>query len=55
MKISNIQNSETDNPFKAISEDEFMVKLENSREHAKNGDIKNADDFIEEIRIKYEI
>ncbi|MCR5083526.1 MAG: type II toxin-antitoxin system RelB/DinJ family antitoxin [Parasporobacterium sp.] len=44
-----------DNPFVALSEDELMKKLETSRKHAKKGKVKEADEFIEEMRAKYDL
>ena len=41
------------NPYRALSEDEFMDKLEISRMHAKQGDYRDADDVIAEMRNKY--
>ena len=45
----------TVNPYAAMSEDEFLQKLETSREQAKQGLVRDADDVISEMRTKYGI
>ena len=37
----------------AIANDEFMDKLETSRMHANQGDYRDADDVIAEMRNRY--
>ncbi len=41
------------NPYAAMSEDEILLKLEQSREHAKQGKYRDADEAITDIRGKY--
>ena len=41
------------NPYAAMSEDEILLKLERSREHAKQGKYRDADEVIMDIRGKY--
>ena len=43
----------TINPYRTLSESEFMDKLETSRMHAKQGDYRDADDVIAEMRNRY--
>lgn len=43
----------TVNPYRTLSESEFMDKLETSRMHAKQGDYRDADDVIAEMRNRY--
>ena len=43
----------TANPYRTLSESEFMDKLETSRMHAKQGDYRDADDVIAEMRNRY--
>ena len=45
----------TVNPYTALSEDEFVRKLEKSREHAKQGNYRDAEDVISDMRGKYGI
>ncbi len=45
----------TENQFAAMSEDELLNKLEISRKHAKKGKVKEADEFIEEMKAKYDL
>ena len=41
------------NPFKAMTEDEILKKLELAREHARKGMYRDADDVITDMRAKY--
>ena len=41
------------NPYAAMSEDEILLKLERSREHAKQGKYRDADEVITDIRGEY--
>lgn len=41
------------NPIKPLTEDEFMSKLQRSREHAAQGKYRDADDVISDMRGKY--
>lgn len=43
----------TVNPYRTLSESEFMDKLETSRMHAKQSDYRDADDVIAEMRNRY--
>ena len=43
----------TFNAYRTLSESEFMDKLETSRMHAKQGDYRDADDVIAEMRNRY--
>ena len=40
-------------PYRTLSESEFMDKLEISRMHANQGDYRDADDVIAEMRNRY--
>lgn len=41
------------NPYEALTETEFLEKLEKSREHAAQGRFKNADEVSRDMRAKY--
>lgn len=41
------------NPYVALSENEFMDRLETSCMHAKQGYYRDADDAIEKMRNRY--
>ncbi len=41
------------NPYAAMSEEELMGKLEKSREHAKQGKYRDAEDVITDMKEKY--
>ena len=41
------------NPYTVMSEDEIILKLEKSREHAKQGKYRDAGDVISDMRSKY--
>ena len=41
------------NPYAAMTEEEFLKKLEMSRKHADCGMYRNADDVISGMRAKY--
>ena len=43
----------TANPYVALTEDEFMTKLETSRKHAEQGLVRDADEVISDMRNKY--
>ena len=43
----------TINPYRTLSESEFMDKLEISRMQANQGDYRDADDVIAEMRNRY--
>ena len=43
------------NPFAAMSEEEILKKLERSREHARLGFYKEADEVLRDMRAKYGI
>ena len=45
----------TADPYSALSEDEMMMKLETSRDHAEQGLTRDADIVISDIRKKYGI
>ena len=45
----------TETPYSPLSEEELLQKLEISRLHAKQGNLKNADDVVHEMRDKYGI
>ncbi len=45
----------TVNPYVTLSEDEFLQKLELSRNHAEQGNYKNADEVVNDMRTKYGI
>ena len=41
------------NPYAAMTEEEILLKLKRSREHAKQGKYREADEVIADIRGKY--
>ena len=41
------------NPYKGLTEQEFLGKLEKSREHAANGLYQDATEFSNDMRKKY--
>ena len=41
------------NPYAAMTEDEILRKLELSREHAKQGLYRDADEVVTDLRGKY--
>lgn len=41
------------NPYVALTEEEFFQRLAVSRQHADNGEIRDADDVITDMRKKY--
>ena len=41
------------NPYTSMTEDEMLQRLEQSRESSKNGNYRNADDVISDMRGKY--
>lgn len=43
------------NPYAALSESEIMEKLQISREHAYQGELRDADEVISDMRAKYGI
>ena len=43
------------NPYLAMSEEELLRKLEVSRQHAAQGQYRDADDVISDMRAKYGI
>ncbi len=43
------------NPYVALSENEIMEKLQISREHAYQGEFRDAGDVISDMRAKYRI
>ena len=42
-------------PYQVLSEDEFLLKLENARKSVVNGDVKSAELSISDIRGKYDL
>ena len=43
------------NPYTAVSEEEILQKLEKSRLHASQGEYRDADEVISDMRTKYGI
>ena len=43
----------SENPYLPLSEEQLLQKLELSRKHAEQGQYRNADDVISEMRAKY--
>ena len=41
------------NPYMAMTEEEMLDKLKRSREHAKQGKYRDANDVISDMRTKY--
>ncbi len=42
-------------PYETLSEEELLMKLETSRQHAKQGKYRDADEVIGDMRAKYGI
>ena len=43
----------SENPYLPLSEEQLVQKLELSRKHAEQGQYRNADDVISDMRAKY--
>lgn len=43
----------SENPYFPLSEEQLLQKLELSRKHAEQGQYRNADDVISDMRAKY--
>ena len=43
------------NPYLSLSEEQLLQKLENSRKHAEQGNYRDADDVVSDMRKKYGI
>ena len=43
----------SENPYLPLSEEQLLLKLELSRKHAEQGQYRNADDVISDMRAKY--
>lgn len=43
----------SENPYLPLSEEQLLQKLELSRKHAEQGQYRNADDAISDMRAKY--
>ena len=43
----------SENPYLPLSEEQLLQKLELSRTHAEQGQYRNADDVISDMRAKY--
>ena len=43
----------SENPYLPLSEEQSLQKLELSRKHAEQGQYRNADDVISDMRAKY--
>ena len=43
----------SENPYLPLSEEQLLQKLELSRKHAEQGQYRNADDVISDMREKY--
>lgn len=41
------------NPYETLTEAELLGRLEQSREHAAQGMVKDADDVVADMRVKY--
>ncbi len=51
----NYMTMDTNNLITPMNEEELFRKLENSKNHADQGYIKDADEMIQEMRSKYKI
>lgn len=51
----NYMTIDTNNLITPMNEEELLKKLENSKNHADQGYIKDADEMIQEMRSKYKI
>ncbi|SHK70690.1 type II toxin-antitoxin system RelB/DinJ family antitoxin [Hespellia stercorisuis] len=49
------RNLAAQDPYRAMSENKMMMKLEISRKHALEGKVKDADDVISDMREKYDL
>ena len=45
----------SENPYLPLSEEQLLQKLELSRKHAEQGQYRNADDVISDMRAKYRL
>lgn len=43
------------NPYLSLSEEQLLQKLETSRKHAEQGNCRDADDVVSDMREKYGI
>ena len=43
----------SENPYLPLSEEQLLQKLELSRKHAEQGQYRNADDVLSDMRAKY--
>ena len=43
------------NPYLSLSEEQLLQKLETSRKHAEQGNYRDADDVVSDMREKYGI
>ena len=50
-----IKRTSSANPYAAMSEEEFLEKLEKSRKHAEQGKFKDAENVVADMRAKYGI
>ena len=51
-----IRKKETEyNPYTSMTEEEMLAKLESSRNHAKQGKYRSADDMLFYMREKYDL
>lgn len=46
-------NDNVSNPYRPMSEDEMLARLEMSRKHAEEGKCKDGDTLVAEMRAKY--
>ena len=51
----NYMTMDTNNLITPMNEEELLRKLENSKNHADQGYIRDADDMIQKMRSKYNI
>jgi len=51
----NFMTMDKNNLITPMNEEELLKKLENSKNHADQGYIKDADEMIQEMRSKYKI
>lgn len=54
MMIDELEKNHTD-PYITMTEEEILRKLGNSRNHANEGCMRDADDVIRDIRDKFDL
>lgn len=48
-----VKRNTFNNSFATVTEEDFFIKLEKSRNQANQGKVRDVDDVIADIRVKY--